>query len=95
MRLHCLRIILHRVAHQPKTYSQSQNFNSNPICFLLSTEISQHSLQGNTQTLSTLALGASIGPLVVHKLWHMVGTKRIILASNMIMVVSWILALFR
>lgn len=62
--------------------------------FFLSSEF-QFSLQEKMRLFSAVAIGAAISPLIIHKLWHLIGSKRIILASNLAMIVSWTLSSFR
>jgi len=56
--------------------------------------LSELSTRQNIQITSAIALGAAISPLLIHKLWHMTGTRCCILTANFLMVASWILSTF-
>lgn len=40
---------------------------------------------------SAIALTAALAPLIIHQIWHLIGTKRFILIANFLMIVAWIL----
>ncbi|XP_055323915.1 uncharacterized protein LOC129578805 [Sitodiplosis mosellana] len=42
---------------------------------------------------SVIGLTAALGPLIIHQIWHFVGSKRFILMANFLMVVAWILVM--
>lgn len=52
----------------------------------------QFPAQQNLRILSALAGGAAISPLIIHKIWHIVGTKYVILIANTLMIISSLLS---
>lgn len=55
----------------------------------------QFATEQKIRIFSAIALAATFGPLFIFHIWHHIGTKLIILISNFLMIVAWILVMFR
>lgn len=43
---------------------------------------------------SAIALTAAVAPIIIHQMWHFIGSKRFILMANFLTIVAWILVMF-
>lgn len=43
---------------------------------------------------SAIALTAAVAPIIIHQMWHFIGSKRFILMANFLTIVAWILIMF-